>query len=190
MERLLPLGVKTIQLRLKNATPSERQRQISDAVSLANRYNCQLVVNDHWKEAIACGASYLHLGQEDLENADIAAIRSAGISFGISTHTPDELSIALTHQPHYIALGPIYPPTGKQVDFAPQGLSPLSYWKKNIDVPLVAIGGITLEKAQGIIQAGADSIAVIGDVLHHPTPELRAKEWLEWFTSPPSPSKN
>ena len=181
LPRLLPLGVKTVQLRIKHASAPEQKEQIAKAVAYARGLECQLVINDHWEDAIACKANAIHLGQEDLETADIDAIRDAGISFGISTHSLKELETALAFQPNYIALGPIYPPTSKHVASKPQGLDPIRVWKRSIDVPLVVIGGITLEKAPEVLAAGADSIAVIGDIFHHKNPEQRVKEWLHLF---------
>ena len=123
------------------------------------------MVNDYWRAAIVAGAKHLHLGQEDLADADLKAIRDAGLTLGISTHDDDELETALRAKPDYIALGPIFPTTLKSMRFAPQGIPKITEWKKRIgDIPLVAIGGIKLEQAAEIFAAGADSIAVVSDV--------------------------
>jgi thiamine-phosphate pyrophosphorylase len=121
----------------------------------------------------------VHLGQEDLATADIAAIRRAGLTLGLSTHDEAELEEALRHDPDYVALGPIYATTVKPMRFAPQGLDRIAQWKKRIGlIPLVAIGGITLEKAPAVYAAGADSIAVISDITQSADPDARVRAWL------------
>ena len=182
LRRFLPLGVRTIQLRIKEQAAAEVQRQIGEALAIAADYpDCQLIINDYWREAIALGAAWLHLGQDDLAGADRAAIRAAGIRLGVSTHSPAELDNALTAQPDYLALGPIYPTTLKQMPWSPQGLARIGEWKGRCDLPLVAIGGITLERAPAVLAAGADVIAVVSDVLRHPDPDQRVCAWLDLF---------
>jgi thiamine-phosphate pyrophosphorylase len=181
LKRLVPLGVRTIQLRLKDAPPERVRREISDSLELCRQYRCQLIVNDYWREALDLGADYVHLGQEDLAAADLAAIRAKGVRLGISTHSPDELDIALAAKPAYVALGPIYETRLKVMKWAPQGLARIVDWKMRIgDLPLVAIGGITPKRALGVVIAGADSIAVITDFFTNPDPEARVREWLAW----------
>jgi thiamine-phosphate pyrophosphorylase len=181
LERLLPLGIKTVQLRIKDADPDAVRDDIAVALKLAKKADCQLVVNDFWKEAIDLGAKHLHLGQEDLAAADLKAIKAAGILYGISTHTEDELDVALKADPAYIALGPIYETKLKAMRFGPQGLDRITEWKKRIGaIPLVAIGGITPDRARGVMEAGADSIAVITDFFTAPHPEARVQLWLDW----------
>ena len=181
MERLVPLGVRTVQLRLKDASPDEVRRQIAGSLELCRRHGCDLIVNDYWREAIALGADFLHLGQEDLAAADVGAIKAAGIRLGISTHSEEELEIALRQQPDYVALGPIYETKLKAMKWGPQGLDRIGIWKRRVGVlPLCCIGGITPERAPGVIAAGADSVAVITDFFTHPDPEARAQQWLAW----------
>jgi thiamine-phosphate pyrophosphorylase len=140
-----------------------------------------LIVNDHWQAAIDEGADYIHLGQEDLAAADLAAIRAAGLRFGISTHDEAELETALAAKPDYVALGPIYETKLKAMKWAPQGLARVTQWRRRIGtLPLVAIGGITPELAGGVLAAGASSLAVITDYITNPDPELRIKTWLAW----------
>jgi thiamine-phosphate pyrophosphorylase len=141
-------------------------------------HGCQLIVNDYWREAIDLGAEFVHLGQEDLAAADLPAIRRAGIKLGISTHTREELAIALEVEPDHVALGPIYETTLKAMKYPPQGLDRIGEWKRLITCPLVAIGGITLERAPAVFQAGADSIAVVTDIVRNPDPEQRVSDWL------------
>lgn len=179
--RLVPLGVRTVQLRLKDAAPEEVRRQIVESLDVARRHDCQLIVNDYWREAIAAGADYVHLGQEDLAGADVAAIKAAGVRLGVSTHSEDELTTALAAGPAYVALGPIYETRLKAMAWAPQGLDRIGRWKARIgDLPLVAIGGITPERANAVLAAGAQSVAVITDFMTAPSPEARVGVWLEW----------
>ncbi|MEI9924646.1 MAG: thiamine phosphate synthase [Bradyrhizobium sp.] len=177
--RLALLGVGTIQLRAKGLNDSEALQTVTDAIEIVRGTNAKLVVNDYWRAAIVAGAKHLHLGQEDLADADLKAIRDAGLTLGISTHDDAELEIALRAEPDYIALGPIFPTTLKSMRFAPQGIPKITEWKKRIgDIPLVAIGGIKLEQAREIFAAGADSIAVVSDVTQNPGPDARVRAWL------------
>lgn len=177
--RLYPQGLNLVQLRLKDRPEAELASEIQRAVAISEMYDRTLVINDHWAEAIDAGADFLHLGQEDLDTADIAAIRKAGMKIGISTHTEAELDRALTLDPDYIALGPVFEPRGKVVEHAPQGLARLGEWKQRISCPLVAIGGITLEQSSDVFAAGADVICVITDVLKAEDPEERTRAWLD-----------
>ena len=178
--RLALLGAGTIQLRAKELNDSEALQMVTDALEVIKGTPAKLVVNDYWRAAIVAGARHLHLGQEDLVDADLAAIREAGLTLGISTHDDDELETALRAQPDYIALGPIFPTTLKSMRFAPQGIPKITEWKQRIgDIPLVAIGGIKLEQASKIYAAGADSIAVVSDVTQHADPDARVRAWLQ-----------
>lgn len=179
LPRLLPQGVKLVQLRAKDMDEKTLRREIAEARELCARYGAQLIVNDYWKLAIELGCDYVHLGQEDLSEADVPAIRNAGVKLGLSTHDEAELETALLAKPDYVALGPIYPTILKAMKWAPQGLARIRAWKERIgDVPLVAIGGLTIERAGGCFEAGADSIAVVTDVLLNADPEARAREWV------------
>ncbi len=185
LRRLVPLGVKTVQLRLKDATQEEIGLQIAESLELCAAHDCQLIVNDYWREAIDLGAGYIHLGQEDLAGADVTAIKSAGLKLGISTHSHEELAIALEAGPDYVALGPVYETKLKKMKWAPQGLERIEAWKAAIDCPLVAIGGITVERARGVLDAGADSLAVVTDIVTHEDPEGRVGMWLEEVADAP-----
>jgi thiamine-phosphate pyrophosphorylase len=177
--RLAALGVGTVQLRAKNLDDSQSLQLVSDALAITRGTPTKVVVNDYWRAAVVAGAKHLHLGQEDLAEADLKAIRDAGLTLGLSTHDDDELETALRADPDYIALGPIFPTTLKSMRFAPQGIPKITEWKKRIGaVPLVAIGGIKLEQARAIFAAGADSIAVVSDVTQHSDPDARVRAWL------------
>ncbi len=178
LERLVPLGVRFVQLRLKDAPQPRVRAQISRAMDLCVQHGAQLVVNDYWREAIELGADFVHLGQEDLADADVPAIHDAGIRLGISSHDREELATALAAQPAYVALGPIYETKLKVMKWAPQGLDRVRAWKAATPCPLVAIGGITVERAPDVLAAGADSIAAVTDLVTAPDPEARTREWL------------
>lgn len=178
LERLLPHGVRFAQLRVKDVPEPELRAQVRRARELCAVAGAQLVVNDHWRLAIEEGCDFVHLGQGDLDGADLSAIRSAGLRLGVSTHDDAELERALATRPDYVALGPVWPTLLKQMPWAPQGLERVAEWKRRIGgIPLVAIGGLTPARAKQALDAGADSTAVVTDVLRHPDPEARAREW-------------
>lgn len=182
--RLVPLGVRSLQLRIKDKPEAEARAEFTAALAVAKAAGCRLIVNDDWQAAIDLGAAELHLGQEDLAAADVAAIKRAGIALGISTHSEDELETALQADPYYVALGPIYETKLKIMKWAPQGLDRIGAWRKRIGrLPLVAIGGITPERAGPILAAGADSVAVITDFMTAPHPEARIRLWLDWAST-------
>lgn len=182
--RLVPLGVKTLQLRYKGEDPRAIRREIAETLELCIAHDCRLIVNDHWQAAIDVGADFVHLGQEDLAAADVATIKAAGLLLGISTHDEAELEIALAADPDYVALGPIWETKLKAMKWAPQGLERIGAWKQRLgDLPLCAIGGITPARAPGVLAAGADSVAVITDFFTHADPEARVRQWLAWAES-------
>lgn len=179
VDRLVRCGVRTVQLRAKDLDYDAASVAIRAALAITVAADVQLIVNDYWQAAIDAGARHLHLGQEDLADADLAAIRKAGLTLGISTHDEAELETALAAKPDYVALGPIWPTTLKVMPFAPQGLDRIGQWKQRIGaIPLIAIGGITLERAPDVFAAGAGSIAVVSDVTMNPDPEARVAAWL------------
>jgi thiamine-phosphate pyrophosphorylase len=180
--RLAKLGVGTVQLRAKDLDDGAALQIVTDALAATKGTQTKLVVNDYWRVALVAGAKHLHLGQEDLAEADLGAIRDAGLTLGISTHDDAELETALRAKPDYIALGPIFPTTLKSMRFAPQGVAKITEWKKRVgNIPLVAIGGIKLEQAPAIFAAGADSIAVVSDVTQNADPDARVRAWLQIF---------
>lgn len=179
LTRMVGLGVGTVQLRAKDLDRAAATALVGDAVAAVRGTGTRLVVNDYWEAAIVAEAEHVHLGQEDLASADVSAIRRAGLTLGLSTHDETELEAALAHRPDYVALGPIYPTTLKAMRFGPQGLAPIGAWKRRVGaVPLVAIGGITLERGPGVFAAGADSIAVVSDIGQSPDPDARVRSWL------------
>ncbi|GLH78187.1 thiamine-phosphate synthase [Bradyrhizobium sp. SSBR45G] len=185
VERLAKLGVGTVQLRAKNLDDGQALQIVTDALAITRGTATRLIVNDYWRAAVVAGASHVHLGQEDLAEADVKAIKEAGLTLGLSTHDDAELETALAAEPDYVALGPIFPTTLKAMRFAPQGIAKIGVWKQRIgNIPLVAIGGIKLEQAAEIFAAGADSIAVVSDVTQNPDPDARVRAWLDAAKEP------
>ena len=177
--RLTRLGVGTIQLRAKNLDDADALAIVREALAVTGGTPTRLVINDYWRAAIEAKAQHLHLGQEDVADADLKAIRAAGLTLGVSTHDEEELAKGLAARPDYVALGPIFPTTLKSMRFAPQGIAKITDWKKRVGkIPLVAIGGIKFEQAAAIFAAGADSIAVVSDVTQNADPDARVRQWL------------
>lgn len=180
LRRMLPLGVKLVQLRIKDAPLDIVRREIVEAKALCDAHGAVLVVNDYWHIAIDAGCDWVHLGQEDMDDADLNAIRRADIKLGFSTHDDDELERALSFAPDYLALGPVYPTILKKMKWHQQGLPRVTEWKKRIGaIPLVGIGGMRVDRAAGVFAAGADIISVVTDITLHDDPEARVKSWLE-----------
>jgi thiamine-phosphate diphosphorylase len=177
--RLTSQGVRLVQLRIKEQPEQLVRAQIEAAHGHCSAAGVQLIVNDYWQLALESGCDFVHLGQGDLESADLPTLRRAQVRLGISTHDEAELERALSVSPDYIALGPIYPTLLKVMPWAPQGLARLGEWKRRIgSIPLVAIGGITLERLPGVFAAGADVAAVVTDILRASDPEERVRQWL------------
>lgn len=183
VQRLLDWGVRTIQLRIKadGNTPAEIEREVRAAVDAGRKVpGAQVFINDHWQLALAAGAYGVHLGQEDLDIADIGALRQAGLRLGLSTHTPAELARAKTVQPSYLAIGPIYPTTLKVMPYEPVGLERLKLWAPQAaPYPVVAIGGISLSLLPGVRACGVDGVAVVSAVTLAAEPRQAARAGLE-----------
>ncbi|EKK5245689.1 thiamine phosphate synthase [Cronobacter sakazakii] len=167
--RLLDAGVRTIQLRIKDKTDAGVEADVAAAIALGQRYHARLFINDYWRLAIKHQAYGVHLGQEDLQTADLNAIRNAGLRLGVSTHDDMEIDVALAVRPSYIALGHVFPTQTKQMPSAPQGLAQLAAHVKRLgDYPTVAIGGISLERAPAVLETGVGSIAVVSAITQAP----------------------
>lgn len=180
IERIVPLGVRLVQLRAKEGTEARLREEIRRSLDACRAHGCQLIVNDHWRLAAEECADFVHLGQEDLASADLGAIRAAGLKLGLSTHDEAELDIALAAEPDYVALGPVWPTILKKMPWAPQTPERLQVWRERIGaVPLVAIGGLRPDRAGEVFRHGADSAAVVTDITLHPDPEGRVREWIE-----------
>lgn len=179
VRRMVAVGARLVQLRVKEGSIEEVRQEVLSAKAVCARYNAQLVVNDYWQIALEEECDFVHLGQTDLDDADIPALRRAGTRLGVSTHDPAELDRALALEPDYVALGPIYPTKLKVMPWAPQGLARVTEWKRRIGAtPLVAIGGLTVERLESVLRAGADCAAVVTDVVMHRDPDARMGEWL------------
>lgn len=182
VERLLGWGVHTVQLRIKatDHTPAEISAQVKSAVEAGKAVpGAQVFINDHWQLAMSAGAYGVHLGQEDLDTADIESLRKAGLRLGLSTHTPAELARAHAVQPSYLAIGPIYPTTLKVMPYAPVGLEQLALWAKQAaPYPVVAIGGISLARMPGVLACGVDGVAVVSAVTLAADPHQAALDGL------------
>ena len=179
IRRLLPLGVRLVQLRIKDRPATEVRNEIRAAKALCARVGAQLIVNDYWQLALAEECDFIHLGQGDLDSADVPALRKAGIKIGVSSHDRAELDRALALEPAYVALGPIYPTLLKVMPWPAQGLERISEWKQRLGaIPLVAIGGLNVERLPGVFAAGADVAAVVTDIVRSLDPEARTREWL------------
>lgn len=179
LERLLPLGIKTAQIRIKELDGDALEQEIACAIELGKKYDCQLFINDYWELAIKYNAYGVHLGQEDLDSADVAAIRNAGLRLGISTHCHYEVARAHKYKPSYLACGPVYETTTKDMPWTPQGLTNLTYWKNLLEYPLVAIGGINIERASKIAQTEVAGVAMITAITLADNPEETTKKLMK-----------
>ena len=185
VQRLLDWGVRTVQLRFKAVghSPAEIEREVNAAVQAGQKVaGAQVFINDHWQLALAAGAYGVHLGQEDLDTADIAALRRAGMRLGLSTHTPSELARAQAVKPSYLAIGPVYPTTLKVMPYAPVGLDQLRAWAAlAAPCPVVAIGGISLARLPGVLAClpgNHDGAAVVSAVTLATDPQQAALHGL------------
>jgi len=166
LKKLVPLGIKTIQLRIKDKQQQEVETDIIEAIAYCREHQVRLFINDYWELAIQHRAYGIHLGQEDIATADLTAIANAGCRLGISTHSYAEVARTLTIKPSYIALGPIFETTSKDMPWIPQGVEAVENWVKLLanDYPLVAIGGINKERARALKKTGVGSVAMISAI--------------------------
>ena len=175
VERLLGWGARTVQLRIKAAdhSPEDIAANVRAAIAAGSKVKgAQVFINDHWKLALDHGAFGVHLGQEDLDTANLDALRNGGVRLGLSTHTPAELARAHAVQPSYLAIGPIYPTTLKKMPYEPVGLERLRDWALRAGpYPVVAIGGISLDLIAGVMDCGVDGVAVVSAVTRAADPQ-------------------
>jgi thiamine-phosphate pyrophosphorylase len=186
VRRLVGVGARLIQLRMKDKDQATIVNETREALAVCRAAGAALVVNDFWRVAIDEGAPWVHLGQGDLDDgADLGAIRRAGLRLGVSTHDDAELARALALAPDYVALGPIYPTILKAMAHPPQGLARIGEWKRRIGaIPLVAIGGLNVERAVACLAAGADVVSVVTDITLNADPEARARQWIAATRAP------
>ncbi|MCF6207118.1 MAG: thiamine phosphate synthase [Sulfurovum sp.] len=166
LETLYRCGITTAQLRIKDMTGDALEAEIIKGIEISNVFDARFFVNDYWQLAIRHGAYGVHLGQEDIQEAEIGALYDAGLRLGISSHTPKEIEIALSFEPSYLAIGPIYEPISKKMAYENVGLERLKQWAAKVNYPIVAIGGITQENiAKVAATKAASGIAMISAVL-------------------------
>ena len=183
LERILPLGVRIVQLRIKDLEGDDLKAEIALAIKIAQAHQCQLFINDYWQLAIELGAYGVHLGQEDIDDADLAAISKAGIRLGLSSHCFYEVARAKTIQPSYIAFGPVFETQTKDMPWIPQGPQGLSYWRAHLpDTPMVAIGGIHGQRFEDVKATGVDAIAMITAITLDPDPEAATSNYMKVFS--------
>ena len=177
--RLLEWGAKPLQLRTKDRRAADLEQQIMQAIELGRRYQARLFINDYWQLAIKHGAYGVHLGQEDIQIADLDALRNAGLRLGISTHDPVELAEALTIRPSYVALGHIFPTQTKDMPSQPQGLARLRECVlQSGDCPTVAIGGISEERVPQVLATGVGSVALVSAITKAADPKAATEGFL------------
>jgi thiamine-phosphate pyrophosphorylase len=187
VERVLALGVKTVQLRVKDRdiAPEALREEIASAVAAGRRYGASVFINDHWREAVQAGAYGVHLGQEDLETADLNHIARSGIRLGLSTHGYYEMLKALHFRPSYLAFGAVFPTGTKTVSTAPQGVPRLERYVRLLrgHVPLVAIGGIDLARLPCVLATGVGSAALVSAVTAAADPAQAIRQLQQAFMS-------
>lgn len=181
VQKLLAVGVRTVQLRIKRSLTAEIEREIRTAVALGNEYGAHVYINDHWQVALDAGAYGVHLGQDDLDEEALRAIERAGCRLGLSTHSDAEIERALVYRPSYIAIGTVFNSPSKNMTYEPLGVDEFARLRATVPCPVVAIGGITVETAPLLIAAGADGIAVISDVTRATDLPARINEWRSLF---------
>lgn len=187
--RMARAGVPTVQLRFKSDDANAVAREVQAAVEAVRGTGALLFINDHWQAAIDAGAYGVHLGQEDMDVADLAAIRSAGLRLGLSSHGYAEMLRADHVSPSYIAMGAVFPTTLKRMVTAPQGTGRLqAYASLMRDYPLVAIGGIDGEKMSQVLASGVGSVAVVRAITGAENPEAAAAQLLAQMATPHSHS--
>jgi len=187
LEKIIDTGIKLVQLRIKDQLPYYIQSEIKKCLKICQKFNVYLFVNDHWEIAIDENVHGIHLGFENLQNADLKKIQNAGLFLGVSSHSYLEAAFVSQFNPSYIALGPIYHTTLKNMRFHPQGENALRTWVKIFKPPVVAIGGITLENCDKVLQTKPGFISAVQDIARSKNPNERVNRWLNKISelSPP-----
>ena len=178
--RMARAGVPTVQLRFKSDDAAAVAREVRAAVEAVAGTPARLFINDHWQAAIDADAYGVHLGQEDIDAADLGAIRGAGLRLGLSTHGYAEMLRADALSPSYIAMGAVFPTTLKRMATAPQGTARLQAYARLLrDYPLVAIGGIDLAKLPEVLRSGVGSVAVVRALVAAASPEAEVARFQQ-----------
>lgn len=176
-QKLATAGVQLIQLRAKHV-PARQFQEIATALLAAAPKNARIIINDRPDIASIAHAAGVHVGQEDLPVEAARQICPTPQWVGISTHNLEQLEAADRTSADYIAVGPIYPTTTKLNPDPVVGLDLIRAARRVTRKPIVAIGGITIVSAAEVFQAGADSVAIISDLINAPDPSQRAREYL------------
>ena len=177
-EKLADGGARLIQLRDKHASTRKLYGEALEFLSVLNPYGARLIVNDRPDIAAMSGAGGVHVGQDDLPIEDARSICGSPLWVGVSTHNLDQLHEAVLSSADYIAVGPIFPTASKLNHDPVVGLDLLRQARQLTRKPLVAIGGITIESAADVFRSGANSVAVIRDLLAASDPAGRTSEYL------------
>jgi thiamine-phosphate pyrophosphorylase len=175
---LFSAGVRLIQIRDKHASSRQLYETCIELKELLRGSGCRLIVNDRADVARAAEADGVHLGQDDLPVEMARRVLAPNQWIGFSTHSVEQVIDADRSSADYIAFGPIFPTASKENPDAVVGLEGLREARRATGKPLVAIGGITLQNAREVLAAGADSLAVLGDLLNAPDVRERAREFL------------
>ncbi|MCS6772201.1 MAG: thiamine phosphate synthase [Kiritimatiellae bacterium] len=183
--KLAACGLDLVQIRIKGISEEERRRRLEAAVRIADERRVRLIINDDWAFALESGAYGVHLGQDDLDGAPLEEIFGAGLRLGISTHNEAELARAEACEPSYIAIGTVFESPSKSFTHRPIGIEGFRKLRSLTRRPVVAIGGITAERAPALRAAGADGCAVISDLLRAADLSERVAQWRKaWFETP------
>lgn len=173
-------GARLLQLRARGVASGVLERWCDAVVARASRYGATILVNDRADVARLCAAAGVHLGQEDLPVEDARNVVGESAVVGLSTHTHDQIRDALARPLNYVAVGPVHATGTKDTGYRPLGLSRVREAAAlAAAVPVVAIGGITLERAPDVLAAGAASVAVIGDLLARGAPAARVRAYVD-----------
>ncbi len=182
VRRVLDAGVRTVQLRIKDAQDPTLEAQVREAIAMANATpGAQLFINDHWALALRLGAYGVHVGQEDLDQVDLGALRQAGVRLGISTHSYWEVARAWAQRPSYIACGPVFATQSKDMPWIPQGLDNLRYWAGLLPVPVVGIAGIDTRNMADVAAQGVAGAAVITAITRAVDPDAACRQLVVEF---------
>ncbi|ABP34108.1 thiamine phosphate synthase [Polynucleobacter asymbioticus] len=180
VKRMVEAEIPTVQLRFKSEDRYKIRKQIRESVKATEGSKTLLFINDYWEEAIDAEAYGVHLGQEDMETADLEAIRSAGLRLGLSTHGYAEMVYADRFCPSYIAMGAVFPTNLKKMPTAPQGLGRLYKYAQLMNhYPLVAIGGIDESSIHAVVKSGVGSVAVVRAITQTKDPKAAVKHLQE-----------
>lgn len=182
VRRVLDSGVRTVQLRIKDPQDPTLEAQVRESIAVADATpGAQLFINDHWQLALRLGAYGVHVGQEDLEQVDLHAVRQAGVRLGISTHSYWEVARAWAQRPSYIACGPIFATRSKDMPWIPQGLDNLRYWAGVLPLPVVGIAGIDTRNMTEVAAQGVAGAAVITAITRAADPDGACRQLMAEF---------